>query len=142
MNTPPEINRDKEQLKLLSTFHYVVAGITALFSLMTVPHMLIGLTALSTPELFEEPGSEFAGVSFGWLFFGIGSTMFLTMLLLSIGLIVSAGSLRKRKNYWLSFVIACAACLFTPFGTVLGIFTLIVLSRQSVKQLYGLANST
>lgn len=142
MNTPPEINRDKEQLKLLSIFHYVVAGITALFSLITVPHMLIGLTALSTPEFFEEPGSEFAGVSFGWLFFGIGGTMFLTMLLLSISLMVSAGSLRKRKNYWLSFVVACVACLFTPFGTVLGVFTLIVLSRQSVKQLYGITSST
>ncbi|MEO1400216.1 MAG: hypothetical protein AAFV72_03065 [Cyanobacteria bacterium J06635_1] len=142
MNTPPDINRDKEQLKLLSTFHYVVAGITGLFSLITVPHMLFGITALSTPELFEEPGSEFAGESFGWLFLGIGGTMLLTMLLLSISLIISGGSLRKRKNYWLSFIVACIACLFTPFGTVLGIFTLIVLSRQSVKRLYGLTDST
>lgn len=141
MNTPPEINRDKEHLKLLSTFHYVVGGITALFSLITVPHMLIGLTALNNPELFEEPGSEFPGASFGWMFLGMGGTMFLIMLLLSISLIVSAGSLRKRRNYWLSFVTACIACLFTPFGTVLGIFTLIVLSRQSVKQLYGVQTS-
>ncbi|MEM9162808.1 MAG: hypothetical protein AAGC54_07035 [Cyanobacteria bacterium P01_F01_bin.4] len=142
MNTPPDLNRDKEQLKLLSTFHYVVAGITGFSSLITVPHILIGLTTLSTPELFEETGSEFPTESFGWLFFGVGGTIFLIMLLLSISLIISAGSLRKRKNYWLSFIIACAACVFTPFGTVLGVFTLIVLSRQSVKQLYGLAGST
>jgi len=35
-------------------------------------------------------------------------------------------------------VLACIACAFMPFGTVLGIFTIIVLSRESVKEIYGL----
>jgi hypothetical protein len=34
------------------------------------------------------------------------------------------------------FVIACIECLFMPFGTILGVFTLIVLSRESVKKLF------
>jgi hypothetical protein len=28
-------------------------------------------------------------------------------------------------------------CLFMPFGTVLGVFTIIVLMREPVKQLFG-----
>jgi hypothetical protein len=36
---------------------------------------------------------------------------------------------------------ACILCLFTPLGTILGVFTIIVLSRQSVKELYGLPNA-
>jgi hypothetical protein len=27
----------------------------------------------------------------------------------------------------------CAECLFIPFGTILGVFTIIVLLRESVK---------
>jgi hypothetical protein len=33
-------------------------------------------------------------------------------------------------------VIAAIQCAFTPFGTVLGVFTLIVLVRPSVKALF------
>lgn len=31
---------------------------------------------------------------------------------------------------------AAILCMFIPFGTILGVFTLIVLSRESVRQLY------
>jgi hypothetical protein len=37
-------------------------------------------------------------------------------------------------------VMACIECLFVPFGTILGIFTIVALSGQSVKTLF-LANS-
>jgi len=33
-------------------------------------------------------------------------------------------------------VIAGIECLFMPFGTVLGVFTLVVLVRPSVKELF------
>ena len=34
--------------------------------------------------------------------------------------------------------VAAISCTFTPLGTVLGVFTLIVLFRPSVKTLFGL----
>jgi hypothetical protein len=34
------------------------------------------------------------------------------------------------------FVVAAIECIFMPFGTVLGVFTIIVLSRPSVKALF------
>jgi hypothetical protein len=36
---------------------------------------------------------------------------------------------------------ACIECLFIPFGTILGVFTIIVLSRESVKTLFAIAAS-
>jgi len=33
--------------------------------------------------------------------------------------------------------VAGAACLMMPFGTVLGVFTIIVLMRESVKEMFG-----
>jgi hypothetical protein len=44
-------------------------------------------------------------------------------------------SLALRKRYSFVFVMACVECLFIPFGTVLGVFTIIVLSRESVRAL-------
>jgi hypothetical protein len=34
---------------------------------------------------------------------------------------------------------ACIQCAFFPFGIVLGVFTIIVLSRESVKGVFGRA---
>jgi len=34
-------------------------------------------------------------------------------------------------------VMACVECLLMPFGTVLGVFSIWVLNRQSVKGLFG-----
>ncbi|MEO1377496.1 MAG: hypothetical protein AAFW70_25095, partial [Cyanobacteria bacterium J06635_10] len=55
---------------------------------------------------------------------------------IAIATILSGRFLKLHKRYWFSFVTACFLCLFTPFGTILGVFTLIVLCRQSVKDLY------
>jgi hypothetical protein len=44
--------------------------------------------------------------------------------------------LRERKNRTFSFVVACVNCIHVPLGTVLGVFTIVVLSRESVKRLY------
>jgi len=30
-------------------------------------------------------------------------------------------------------------CMFMPFGTVLGVFTIIVLQKEAVRRLFGLA---
>lgn len=47
----------------------------------------------------------------------------------------------QRKYYTFCFVMAAVESLFTPFGTVLAVFTLVVLLRESVKQMFD-ANKT
>ena len=41
----------------------------------------------------------------------------------------------------LILVVAALECLAFPLGTVLGVFTLIVLVRPEVKQLFGVAST-
>ena len=56
--------------------------------------------------------------------------------------VIAAGQfIRSRRRYWFVFVIACMQCAFFPFGTALGVFTVVVLSRPAVKQLFGLSVS-
>jgi membrane protein YqaA with SNARE-associated domain len=51
--------------------------------------------------------------------------------------LIAGRLLAKHRHYWFAFAIACVECLFIPFGTILGVFTIIVLSRESMKALFA-----
>ena len=54
----------------------------------------------------------------------------------AICVIVAGRFLARRVHYTFCLVVAAIACLFMPFGTVLGVLTIIVLMRPSVKALF------
>ena len=58
------------------------------------------------------------------------------LLILAIMNLMSAHYLRKRRKRLFIMVTAGFNCACIPFGTALGVFTLIVLSRPSVEALY------
>ena len=44
----------------------------------------------------------------------------------------------KQRQWWMfCYLTGWGECLMFPFGTILGIFTIIVLGRASVKKLFG-----
>ena len=51
-------------------------------------------------------------------------------------LIIAGRFLPRRKHYLFVFVVARCECLFMPFGTILGVFTIILLSRESMKSTF------
>jgi hypothetical protein len=131
-------NRDSEHLRLLSIFHYVVGGIGALFALFPLFHFAIGIAFILSPETFVDSNSGNPPPRFiGYLFAAVGAVFVLFGETLAILTIYSGTRIRKRQKYMFSFVVACILCIFIPFGTALGVFTIIVLSRESVKKLYN-----
>jgi hypothetical protein len=132
------MNEDLKHLNLLSVFHYIVGGLSALFSCMFLIHLFLGLAMLISPESLAGEGGEIPPAFLGYMFTIMGAVFFLFGMAISACIICSGRFLGKQKKYLFSFVMACIECLFMPFGTVLGIFTIIVLSRDSVKRLYGL----
>jgi hypothetical protein len=56
---------------------------------------------------------------------------------LATGNILTGVWLKKRIQHTMTFVIAALNCAFFPFGTVLGVFTIIVLQRPTVKMTYA-----
>jgi hypothetical protein len=128
------MNRDEQHLKLLSIFHYVVGGLKALFTCIFFIHFFIGIAMLigaieGAPSVVGLIMVAMAVVfiTFGWA--------------LSVCLIIAGSSLAKRKRYTFCVVIAAISCMFVPFGTILGVFTIVVLMRPSVKELFA-ANKT
>jgi hypothetical protein len=131
------MDQDAEHLRLLSIFHYIVAGLAALFSFFPLLYTTVGAVFIfvarhGAPKPGEEPPPEFIG----WIVAVIGSFLFLFGIAIAVCILIAGLSLAKHIRYGFAFVMACIECLFLPFGTILGVFTLIVLSRESVKTLF------
>lgn len=141
MSTPMLTEQDASHLRLLSIFHYVVAAMTALFSLIFIIHVVIGIGVLSG-RLPMNPAPGQAGPPFderlyGWMFVAIGSVIVLGGLTLAGFMAYAGRCLAHRRRHLLCLIVAGASCCVTPFGTVLGVFTLLVLLRPSVKQAFN-----
>lgn len=128
------MNQDLEHLKWLSISFYVYAGLTALFACLPFIHLFVGIAMVSGNfEQDKNPPPPFIG----WMFIGIGSVFIVLGWTLAICNLLAAKYLKQHKNYTFCFVIAVISCMFAPLGTVLGIFTIIVLVRESVKKLFN-----
>src|SRR6266498_6134298 len=134
------MNRDKEHLQLLAIFHYVGAGLAALFSFFPLLYTTIGAVFIfaarhGTPK----PGEELPPEFLGWIFLVVGLLLFLVGIAMAICILIAGRCLSRCKHYTFALVMACIECLFVPFGTILGVFTIIALSRESVKELFAAA---
>ena len=126
---------DQEHLKLLAIGHYVVGGIGVFFACLPLIHLTIGLVFLFGDGIDLDTGEEVPAF-IGVLFAVIGGMMFLFGQACAWCVIYSGRQIAQRKKHTFSFIIGCVNCMFFPFGTILGVFTIIVLSRDSVKALY------
>lgn len=141
MNSAPANADDLLQLKLLSIFHYVVAGIMALFSLMPVIHVVVGVLML-TGVLDDPNAGEELSFVLGLVFVIFPLVLIVLGMTLAVCLAVAGRRLARQEHYTFCLVMAAVACIFMPVGTVLGVFTIIVLNRPSVKALFGAAATT
>jgi hypothetical protein len=112
---------DIKQLDLLATFHYILRGFIGFFSCFPLIHVAMGVFMLIAVSPL---GIIF--VIMGLLFAGMGWT-------LAICIFIAARNLNRKANYKFCFVIACVECVLVPLGTILGIFTITALSKDSVK---------
>jgi hypothetical protein len=134
------MNRDKEHLQLLAIFHYVVAGLAALFSFFPLLYTTVGaIFIFAARHGTAKPGEELPPEFLGWIFAVIGLLLFLIGTAMAICILIAGRSLALCKRYSFALVMACIECLFLPFGTILGVFTIVVLSRESVRGLFSTA---
>ena len=130
------MNQDLEHLKLLSIFHYVMAGFACLIPLLSLIYIGMGVGIL-TGSFGHSTASSRAGDLFGAYFFIGFGVMFALVGITGVVLNIVAGrSLARHERRTFCTVIAALNCLHMPLGTLLGVFTLIVLSRPSVKALF------
>ena len=141
MNTLPPLLRDQrivdaEHLNLLAIFHFVVSGLVFAGLAFLALHYMIMSSFLFNPEMWKgqeggPPPEAFFSI-FKWFY------MFMALFFIIGGIsnLLTGLWIRRRQHRWFSIVIAALNCFQVPFGTILGVFTLIVLMRPSVRELY------
>ncbi len=129
------MKQDEDHLKLLSIFHYVVAGLAGLFALFPIFHLVFGLFFIFGAGKFEGKG-EPPPAFIGWMFVVFAAVLITVGSVFAACVFAAGRFLAKRRHYMFCLVMAAVECIFMPFGTVLGVFTIIVLMREPVKELF------
>lgn len=137
---PPTLpSKDKKHLRVIMICHYVSAGL-ALPGIASLIMMYSKLKGYMLDDGLWEKTEEAPPFDQAFLLDSL-ALLYTWKGLLMVGsailYLISARSIQKRKRRTLSMVIAIVNGLRFPLGTVLAVFTLIVLSRDSVAQLYN-----
>jgi hypothetical protein len=137
MSNEPLTPQDAEHLRLLSIFYYIVAGLQALFACFPIIHFVVGGALLvgggASGQREAAPLMAVGGffmvlagalILLGWTFAGCAA--------------FAGRSLAQRKRYVFCMVVAALEIvLCIPLGTILGVFTIVVLVRPQVKAAFG-----
>ena len=135
--TVPVPSNDEEHLRLLSICHYVSGGLTAFFACLPLLHVAFGLFLAFSPETFSK--GDVKNQPPAWLGIVVavaGGLFVLAGWTLAVLKFIAGRCLARRRRRTFCLVVACICCILPPLGTILGVFTLIVLGRPSVKSLF------
>ncbi len=123
---------DRDHLQLLSIFHYVVAGLVLLMALFPVIHLVMGIGMLAGGIGTQEPIAGLMGI----FFVVIAAIFMVATAALGTCMVLAGRNLLQQRRWTFCLVVAAISCLMMPFGTVLGVFTILVLMRPAVKEAF------
>jgi hypothetical protein len=125
-------SRNEAQLSMLSLFHNFVAALWAVLALFPAAYLSTGMEIAR--GRFE--GIPELSITFGWsvVLWSIASVVLtLTMAALTF---IAGWRLSQGRARAFCLTIAAINCFFFPFGTVLGVLTIIVLKRPAVRSVF------
>lgn len=133
---------DAGHIRLLSIFHYIYGGLAFLgllglgvhYAIMRFAIMKMPAQAGNQAEI-EQLRTMFRFFIFFYLIMGV------FCILTGVCNILCGKFLTKRTNKVFIFIVSGFNCLNMPLGTVLGVFTFIVLMRPSVTARFDAAKA-
>jgi len=131
---------DAEHLRLLAIFHFVAAGLSLIGVLFSLLYLVLFEVLLANPEVFaqsQQQQQQGPPPEQVMMFFrGFLVTFVIWFLVSAVGNLLSGMFMRTRRHRAFSMIVAGINCLHIPIGTTLGVFTFVVLGRDSVRKLY------
>jgi hypothetical protein len=131
---------DQEHLKLLSLGYLISAATTAFFSIFGLMYMMMGIfmSALFSHQKEVGTNAQQAPPAFmGWFIAAMGLAVFLFTVSLAAAKFRTALCIKRRRSRTFCMVVAGISCLGVPYGTALGVFSFIVLGRDSVARMFN-----
>jgi len=133
------LQRDRQHLRVLAIFHYIAAALLALFGMLPGIYLVFGIMMVSGAMGAPPQGPPPA---MGFIFIGVSGFLILLIEGVAVCAVVAGRSLVAQKRYVFCFVVAILLCAtglmglqFVPI-VVLGVFSIVVLARESVKELF------
>lgn len=136
LEAPDVVSRDLDHLRILSIFYYVYAGFTFFFALIPLIYIGLGIAMLSGALDLDNAGGNPPPPEIGYIFIAVGGGLMCLGMLMGALMIMAGRRLAAQRGYTYCMVIAVLLCLHFPLGTVLGVFTIVILMRDSVKALF------
>ncbi len=124
---------------MLAIFHYVVAGLLALMACIPFIHLAIGLAMLFAPRSFQGGHGPPPPAFIGMILIVVAALFIFCGWTAAVLLAWSGRCLTQRRRYMFCMVMAAIGCIFVPLGTVLGVFTIVVLAKPEVKATFDQA---
>ena len=135
---------DADHLRLLAVFHFVLAALTLVGLGFLFLHYTIFNSVISNPDMWKNhknvpaPPIKEVFAIFKWFYLFFGACLVAG----GVGNLLSGLFIRKRKHRVFTLIVAGLNCLQIPFGTTLGVFTFVVICRDSVRELYESSDAT
>ncbi len=124
----------REHVRLLAVFHYIFTALALLGIGFLFFHYKM-MSTLMSPEFMRTqpnpPPQGFLDV-FVWFYVVMGTFLLVGGILN----LLAAHFLRTTRHRMFCMVIGGLNCLQVPFGTVLGVFTLVVLTQDAARLLF------
>lgn len=153
MNPPPIPSEDTDHLRVLAICHYVEAGLKLLMCGFIPLHYTImkmmlkdgGMVQMHQKMVEQMAAKNGQAINpmpfdmaemfelFEWLYV-IGAVFMMIALVLNV---IAGRFIQRRVNRLFCLITAGFNCLSFPLGTALGVFTFIVLTRDSVRRLFA-----
>jgi len=130
----------QDHLDLLGIFFYVLSGVGAVFSMFPILHLAFGILFLVNPDFLQEGGNgpeDEEALLFGILMTVMAGGFILLGLIMSFLTFLTGRYMRARRKYTFCLVLSGVICIWVPIGTVLGVFSLINLTKDSAKISFG-----
>jgi len=127
---------DAEHLRLLAIAYYVDGALTIAFASVFIIHFVVFAVIAANPEWMAHGGKSAPPDGLFKAFAAILGFMMVAGWTLG-GLMIYAGRcIKRRARRTFTIVIGCINLPFVPVGTALGVCTLLVLTRRTVRRLY------
>ncbi len=126
---------DRSHLNILGILYYVFGGLGLAGTVLGGgAYAALGAVMAVNPEAFNDQNQSPDTIAFIGLMILIGAGVVIVLgVLVSTLYFFTGGGLRSQKRFTLCVITAALACLSVPLGTILGVFTFVVIFRPQVK---------
>ena len=131
---PDSTQRDNGHLKILAIFYYIFSAISALLIILGILYLLFVPGPIQNPNDAAEVASAQAADP---IIYGVGSGLIIGGIIGALLYFFTARGLATYRYRGLVILVAILSLFSFLLGTILGVFTLVVITRPSVKGRFG-----